>query len=84
MKYQDQIIAAACEALNTTPTIRFSDRLSELSSTLRGLETSKVQDKVMHSGDPERANMEKCDKLGGIEYHPNQIDFAHELAKKLK
>ena len=37
---------------------------------------SKDQDKVMIPGDPERAHMEKCDKLGGIEYHPNQIDFA--------
>ena len=57
--------------------------LSELSSTLIGLESSKVQDKVIIPGDPERAHMEKCDKLGGIEYHPNQIDFANELARKL-
>ncbi|KAK3803859.1 hypothetical protein RRG08_029451 [Elysia crispata] len=61
----------------------FSDRLSELSSSLRDLEPSEEQEKVLIPGDPEKVHMEKCDKLGGIEYHPNQIDFANDLAKEL-
>ncbi|GFR84180.1 malate dehydrogenase [Elysia marginata] len=61
----------------------FSDRLTDLSSSLRGLEPSEGQEKVFIPGDPERQHMDKCDKLGGIEYHPNQIDFANNLAKKL-
>ncbi|RUS85175.1 hypothetical protein EGW08_007079 [Elysia chlorotica] len=61
----------------------FSDRLSELSTSLKGMEPSEGQNKVLIPGDPEKLHMEKCDKLGGIEYHPNQISFASDLAKKL-
>jgi hypothetical protein len=27
--------------------------------------------------------MNKCDKHGGIPYHPNQVKFAFDLAKEL-
>jgi hypothetical protein len=30
---------------------------------------------VLVAGDPERKHMEKCDKQGGINYHPNVIDL---------
>jgi hypothetical protein len=39
---------------------------------------------VLIAGDPERAHMAKCDKLGGIPYPPAQIDFIHSLARSLK
>lgn len=61
----------------------FSDRLSSLSTSLRNLDPSEGQEKVLIPGDPEKVHMEKCNKQGGIEYHPNQIDFANDLAKKL-
>ena len=34
---------------------------------------------VLVAGDPERLNMEECDKRGGIPYHPNQIQ--HVVSK---
>lgn len=43
---------------------------------LRSQEPSKPGVNVMVHGDPERAHMEKCDRLGGIEYHINQIKMA--------
>jgi hypothetical protein len=39
---------------------------------------------VLIAGDPERAHMAKCDKLGGIPYPPAQFDFIHSLARSLK
>ena len=31
---------------------------------------------VLVAGDPERLHMQKCDREGGIRYHPNQIEKA--------
>ncbi|GFO19291.1 malate dehydrogenase [Plakobranchus ocellatus] len=62
----------------------FSDRLSQLASSLRGMEPAEGEEQVLIPGDPEQKHMEKCDQLGGIEYHPNQIKFANDLAAQLK
>ncbi|ESO82499.1 hypothetical protein LOTGIDRAFT_223255 [Lottia gigantea] len=62
----------------------FTDRMSDLIDTCRGLDPAEGETEVMVPGDPERKHMAKCDQLGGIPYHPNQITYANELAKKLK
>lgn len=61
----------------------FSERLSELMNHCRGLEPADGKSEVLVAGDPERKHMEKCDKLGGILYHPNQIKNANEIAASL-
>jgi hypothetical protein len=34
------------------------------------------ENEVLVAGDPERKHMEKCDKQGGILYHPEQMKQA--------
>jgi len=61
----------------------FTDRMSDLMSYCRNLEPVEGESEVMVAGDPERKHMAKCDKQGGIPYHPNQIAGANVLAKSL-
>ncbi|XP_059176723.1 uncharacterized oxidoreductase YjmC-like isoform X2 [Physella acuta] len=61
----------------------FTDRITELNDTLRNLEPAEGETEVLVPGDPERKHMEQCDKLGGIPYHPNQIQYARDLATQL-
>ncbi|KAH3692817.1 uncharacterized oxidoreductase YjmC-like [Dreissena polymorpha] len=60
----------------------FEDRLGELIQHCRSLPMSG-EDPVLIAGDPERIHMAKCDKQGGILYHPNQIQNANEIASRL-
>lgn len=61
----------------------FEDRMSELIDYCRQLESVEGPDKpVLVAGDRARKHMEMCDKLGGIPYHPKQVDFMNEMAKK--
>ncbi|BFY99219.1 hypothetical protein BsWGS_02259 [Bradybaena similaris] len=55
----------------------FSDRLTELINTLRGSEPAEGETEVLVPGDPERNHMARCDKLGGIPYHANQVKYAY-------
>lgn len=58
------------------------DRLAELLGQLR--ELPKAGDEpILVAGDPERLSMNKVDKQGGIEYHPNQIQNSADFAKAL-
>lgn len=61
----------------------FTDRMSDIMASLRGMTPVEGQPAVMVPGDPERSHEEKCKSLGGIPYHPNQIEYAKILAKKL-
>ncbi|PVD29463.1 hypothetical protein C0Q70_08714 [Pomacea canaliculata] len=62
----------------------FPDRLSELMNYCRNLEPAEGEKEVLVAGDPERSHMKECDGLGGIPYHPNQIQYANDLASELK
>lgn len=58
------------------------DRLAHLLQQLRDL--PRVGDEnVMVAGDPERKAMDKVDKDGGIQYHPNQIKNSADFAKEM-
>ncbi|KAL3832501.1 hypothetical protein ACJMK2_024140 [Sinanodonta woodiana] len=54
----------------------FADRLSDLMNMCRTLEPAEGETEVLVAGDPERQHMAKCDKQGGILYHPNVIKYA--------
>ena len=42
----------------------------------RGQEPAEGEPNVLVAGDPERQHMARCDELGGIPYHDEQIEFA--------
>ncbi|XP_060563749.1 uncharacterized oxidoreductase YjmC-like [Ruditapes philippinarum] len=58
----------------------FSERMSELLNYCRDLEPVEGENEVLVAGDPERKHMEKCDKQGGILYHPEQMKQANSIA----
>ncbi|XP_041365965.1 uncharacterized oxidoreductase YjmC-like [Gigantopelta aegis] len=62
----------------------FADRMNDLMTHCRNMEASEGETEVLVPGDPERKHMDKCEKLGGIPYHPNQIKYANDLAAELK
>ncbi|GAB1598052.1 uncharacterized protein LOC115229906 [Argonauta hians] len=62
----------------------FTGRMSDIMNHIRNMEPSEADAPVLVPGDPERQHEEKCNKLGGIPYHPNQITFAKNLADQLK
>ncbi|KAF8363773.1 hypothetical protein PRIPAC_90696 [Pristionchus pacificus] len=61
----------------------FSGRMQEFMDTMRGLPQSNPDEPVEVAGDVEKRHEELVHALGGIPYHPNQIEFANNLAKKL-
>ncbi|XP_033761814.1 LOW QUALITY PROTEIN: uncharacterized oxidoreductase YjmC-like [Pecten maximus] len=61
----------------------FTDRMQNLMDHNRNLEPVEGEEEVLVAGDPERKHMALCDKLGGIPYHPNQIEFLDGIAKSL-
>lgn len=62
----------------------FTDRLTELIDHCRNLQPVAGETEVLVAGDPEKQHMQKCTRLGGIPYHPNQIQYAQNLAEELK
>uniref|UniRef100_A0A914WBF9 Malate dehydrogenase n=1 Tax=Plectus sambesii TaxID=2011161 RepID=A0A914WBF9_9BILA len=62
----------------------FAERMQDLITTLRNLpQTTEAAGDVLVPGDPEAEHLKLCDRLGGIPYHPNQIEFAKNLATTL-
>ncbi|XP_048758864.2 uncharacterized oxidoreductase YjmC-like [Ostrea edulis] len=61
----------------------FEERMSDLMDICRSLEPAEKDKEVLVAGDPERLHMTMCDDSGGIPYHPNQIQYAVDLAKTL-
>ncbi|CAF0884261.1 unnamed protein product, partial [Didymodactylos carnosus] len=62
----------------------FENRLQKLIDYCRRLDPTEKQKPVLIAGDPERAHIQLCNRLGGIPYHQSQIDYVHELASVLK
>ncbi|XP_064168141.1 uncharacterized oxidoreductase YjmC-like [Anguilla rostrata] len=61
----------------------FNDRMSDLLTLHRNLEPAEPDTPVLSPGDPERSNIEKCAKLGGIPYHINVVNHMNGVAKKI-
>lgn len=61
----------------------FDSRLQEFMDTMRGLKPRTGSDAVLIAGDPEDTHTKLVQDLGGIPYHPNQIDFAAKLGDEL-
>jgi len=62
----------------------FPDRMGDLMESCRDMEPVEKDKPVLAAGDPERANIEKVKKDGGITYHNNQIKDCWKLAQHLK
>jgi len=62
----------------------FRDRMQDLMNICRTTPPAVGETEVLVAGDPERQHMAKCDKQGGIKYHPNQIANLNKLAASLK
>ncbi|BFY98450.1 hypothetical protein BsWGS_01490 [Bradybaena similaris] len=60
----------------------FEDRLSELIHQCKDSEPAEGEHEVLVPGDPENKHILLCSELGGIPYHPKQIAFADEIARK--
>ncbi|KAJ0069609.1 hypothetical protein NL108_011109, partial [Boleophthalmus pectinirostris] len=52
----------------------FTDRMSDLLSIQRGMDPADPETPVLTAGDPERANIKKCEEMGGIPYHLNVVN----------
>ncbi|KAG8303547.1 hypothetical protein J6590_007205 [Homalodisca vitripennis] len=62
----------------------FEQRMSDMNNILRKLDHAEPDKPVLVPGDPERNNIAKVKKEGGILYHESQIKASAELAAKLK
>ncbi|CAB3403938.1 unnamed protein product [Caenorhabditis bovis] len=61
----------------------FNGRLQDFINTMRGLPPAEPGKPVEVAGDMEKRHVELVEKLGGIPYHPNQIDHVNELADSI-
>jgi len=63
----------------------FEERMSALNGQMRSREKAEgAEGEILVAGDPEKAHMAKCEREGGIRYHPNLIQSMNELADKLE
>ncbi|CAD5120442.1 DgyrCDS9012 [Dimorphilus gyrociliatus] len=63
----------------------FRERMQELMDFLRQANTAPdAKGNVLVAGDPERQNIAKCERIGGIPYSQVQVDYANNLAKLLQ
>ncbi|KRZ86732.1 Malate dehydrogenase [Trichinella sp. T8] len=62
----------------------FRTRLQTFLNTLRAEESIDPEMPVLVAGDPERLHMKLCDDLGGIPYHPNQIQYMFDIAERFQ
>ncbi|KRX37210.1 Malate dehydrogenase [Trichinella murrelli] len=62
----------------------FRTRLQTFLNTLRAEESIDPEMPVLVAGDPERLHMKLCDDLGGIPYHPNQIQYMFDIADRFQ
>lgn len=60
----------------------FNERMQEFMDTMRNLPTVDPATKVLIPGDKENTHVKLIEDLGGIPYHPNQIEHANDLAAK--
>jgi LDH2 family malate/lactate/ureidoglycolate dehydrogenase len=60
----------------------FTDRLDAFLSETRGLKASDALSPVLTPGDPERMNLEKCKRFGGVVYGKAQIDHLNDVAAR--
>lgn len=61
----------------------FCDRMSDLMFIQRSTDPSDPNTPVLIAGDPERANMKRCEEMGGIPYHINVVNYMNNCAKKI-
>ena len=53
----------------------FEGRLQDLMDTQRNMDPVDPDKPVLVAGDPEREHIKKCEKLGGIPYPRNVVDY---------
>jgi len=61
----------------------FEVRMSDMNKICRTSKPAEGETEVLVAGDPERRHMKQCDEMGGIPYHPNQIENTNKLAERL-
>ncbi|ESO03740.1 hypothetical protein HELRODRAFT_191945 [Helobdella robusta] len=62
----------------------FTDRMQILMNLCRQSDLAEGEKEILIAGDPERKHINKCDRAGGITYHPNVIALLDVMADKLK
>ncbi|VDI03834.1 Hypothetical predicted protein [Mytilus galloprovincialis] len=62
----------------------FTNRMQCLIDACRNQPSADKDRPVLVPGDPEKQHMELCDKLGGIPYARNHLQFVERIAKRYK
>uniref|UniRef100_A0A183AI08 Ldh family oxidoreductase n=1 Tax=Echinostoma caproni TaxID=27848 RepID=A0A183AI08_9TREM len=62
----------------------FGDRMADYMNIMRNLPRVNEEEPVLIPGDPERAHMTECEKIGGIRYPLVLIESINQLADRLQ